>query len=355
MPPKAGSEAAHADILVVDDDEGMRVLIKDSLEAAGHTVRTADSAAAAIAAARSRPAALMLLDLQLKDAAGPGLVEKLKSEGANVPFVVVTGQGDEKVAVEMMKRGALDYVMKDGAMFDLLPEVVRRSLSVLERDRSLAAGEAERRRLEAQILEISENERRQFGADLHDGIGQQLTAIELMCVGLKNDAAALDRDLAKQMDRITDLLRRTIAQTRSMARGLAPLSDEPDALQTGLAGLAAQTDSLGVLRCRPQIGEVRTALDRTVAAHLFRIAQEAVNNAVKHSGATQVTLKLNHKAGILRLEIEDNGKGLPTTRAGGLGLGLMRYRAGVIGATLALNPRTGGGLLVSCSYPLPTR
>jgi signal transduction histidine kinase len=339
-------------ILVVDDDEGLLLLMADTLRQVGYAVRTAGSAAEAVAVLRDQTPDLLLLDLQLKDAGGRALLDRLKLEGGRAPFVVVTGQGDEKVAVEMMKQGALDYVMKDTAILDLLPEVVRRALATLAQERSLAAAAAEHRRLESQILETSENERRQFGADLHDGIGQQLTAIELMCVGLKNDVAALDPLLGRQLDRIGELLRGTIAQTRAMARGLAPLGNEPDALQSGLVGLAAQFDALGRLRCRVQSLVVRLRIDRNAAVHLFRIAQEAVNNAVKHSGATEVLLRLEEKAGALRLEVDDNGGGLPEGMVRGLGLRLMYYRASVIGATLTLNSRPGIGLTVRCILPI---
>ncbi|HVW22143.1 MAG TPA: response regulator [Opitutaceae bacterium] len=340
------------DILVVDDDDGLRLLIDDALREAGYAVRTAQSAAAAIAAIRSRRPDLVLLDLQLKDAGGPELIARLRREQALAPFVVVTGQGSEKVAVEMMKQGALDYVMKDTAILDLLPAVVRRALAQLERERALGEAEAERRRLEAQILEISENERRQFGADLHDGIGQQLTAIQLMCVGLKGDVAALDRKLGDQLARIADALREAVAQTRAMSRGLAPLDEAPDALQTGLAGLAAQIDGAGRVRCRAELPARPVDPGRAEAVHLFRIAQEAVNNAVKHSGATEVVIRLEAARDRLGLAVADNGRGLPDEAPKGLGLRLMRYRAGKIGAELSLESRPGTGLTVRCVLPI---
>lgn len=340
------------DVLVVDDDDGLRLLIGDALRSAGYTVRTAASALSAIAAIHSRRPDLMLLDLQLKDAAGPELIDRLRREQALAPFVVVTGQGSEKVAVDMMKQGAIDYVMKDTAILDLLPGVIRRALTHLQRERALTEAEAERRRLEAQILEISETERRQFGADLHDGIGQQLTAIELMCVGLKGDVARLDASLGEQLGRIADGLRAAVAQTRAMARGLAPLDDAPDALQVGLEELAAQTDSVGRIRCRAELPDRPVDPGRTAALHLFRIAQEAVNNAVKHSGAAQVTIRMTGGRDRLRLEIEDDGRGLTGEPARGMGLRLMRYRAGVIGAELAFDSRPGTGLTVRCTLPI---
>jgi len=186
---------------------------------------------------------------------------------------------------------------------------------------------------------------------LHDGVGQQLTAIELMCVGLKDDVSALDQRLGKQLGKVAGMLRDAVAQTRALARSLSPLDEQPEALQNGLADLAERASSLGRLRCR---AECRTALpvkDRVAAGHLFRIAQEAVNNAVKHSGASEVVLRLEQRGAALRLEVSDNGKGLPKDHARGMGLGIMNYRAGIIGAKLTLESKPTKGVSVICELP----
>ena len=211
--------------------------------------------------------------------------------------------------------------------------------------------EAERRRLEKEVLDIGEGERQRLGADLHDGLGQQLTAIELMCVSLKEDAGPLDSRLGKQLGRITGLLRETIAQTRSLARGLAPLDEQPDALQSGLADLAERANSLGRLRCRVDRLSPRPLGDRNAAGHLFRIAQEAVNNALKHSGASEVILRWEDTERAFRLEVSDNGKGMPKEGARGMGLGIMNYRAAIIGADLTVESKPGKGISVVCVLP----
>ena len=186
---------------------------------------------------------------------------------------------------------------------------------------------------------------------MHDGLGQQLTAIELMCVGLKEDVDALDPQLGKQLGRITALMRETIAQSRSLARGLAPLDEQPDALQSGLADLAERANSLGRLRCRVDRLSPHPLGDRNAAGHLFRIAQEAVNNAVKHSGASEVILRWEDANGAFRLEISDNGKGMSAGGARGMGLGIMSYRADVIGAKLTVESKAGKGTSVVCVLP----
>src|SRR5688572_10001040 len=157
-----------AQILSVDDDEGLLILMAEALRAEGYAVTTADSGRAALTWLEGHRPDLMLLDLKLQDVSGPVLVEKLRRRDAPVPFIVVTGQGDEKVAVEVMKQGALDYVMKDTGLIDLLPAVVKRALATAKQDQALHAAQAEHKRLELEILAVSERERHSIGADLHD-------------------------------------------------------------------------------------------------------------------------------------------------------------------------------------------
>lgn len=339
-------------ILVVDDDEGLLTLMADTLRREGYEVSTASSGAAALALLKGRAPDLMLLDLKMRDVGGAALLKRLRRECAPIPFVVVTGQGDEKVAVDVMKQGALDYVMKDAGMLDLLPAVVKGALASLEQDRVLAAAQAEGRRLEGEIVAISERERRRIGEDLHDGLGQQLTAIELICTALQEDAARTRSPIAPGLERMGALLREAIAQARFLARGLVPVGDDPDALRIGLAELAERINSLGRLRCRLDCPAPVRVEDRTVAGHLYRIGQEAVNNAVKHAGASEVAIRLAIEGGCLQLRIQDDGGGLPPGKNGGLGLGVMRHRAGLIGASLEIASRRGHGVVVTCSLPL---
>ena len=267
-----------------------------------------------------------------------------------MPFVVVTGQGDEQVAVEVMKQGALDYVMKDTRLLDRLPLVVGRALEVLERNRTLSAAEAERRRLEKEILEISEREQRRIGEDLHDGLGQQLTAIEMLCTGLKADVASQPR-LEKQVERIAQFIRESIGLVRLVARGLAPVSDDPDALQISLNELAGRANSLGRLKCRVECPSPVLLDNKAAAVPLYRIAQEAVNNALKHSKAGEIVVRLEQSPRALTLQISDDGSGLKKKKGDGMGLHVMRHRASSIGAELTIESKPGDGVTITCRVP----
>jgi len=367
-------------LLIVDDDEGMLVLMSETLRAEGYRVTTASSGRAALAALESPPPDLMILDLKLQDVDATTLVEKLRAAGAPVPFVVVTGQGDEKVAVEVMKHGALDYVMKDTGLLDLLPAVARGALDAIAQQKALAAAREEHRRLENEIVAASERERHTIGADLHDNLGQQLTAIELMCAAAKEDAAA-HPPVAYRLDQISRMLREAIAQTRFLARGLVPIGSDPDALQISLAELAERTNALGRARCTFESPEAIALSDARAAGHLYRIAQEAVNNALKHARARHISIRLVREPGALALEISDDGAGLSKTQTGGagspsrpefqggsraeiqaasekaphpagVGLGVMQHRASAIGAELTIASKRGGGVTIACRLPL---
>lgn len=339
---------------MVDDDEGLLILIAETLREQGHEVATASSAKTARESLdRSKPD-LMILDLKLQDGSGPALAAELQRDDARVPFIVVTGQGDEKVAVEVMKQGALDYVIKDTRLLDRLPAVVQRALAAIAQQQALVAAQAEHKRLEREILAASEKERQSIGADLHDGLGQQLTALELMCTALKEDAAE-NPDFAKRLATMGKMLREAIAQTRFLARGLVPVGSEPDALQYGLTELAGRINGLGGVRCSFDCPDPINVNDPFVAGHLYRIAQEAVNNAVKHARAKNITIQLARKNGTLLLEITDDGTGLTkgrTAQRAGLGLGIMQHRARAIGAELTIASKRGEGVVIRCVLPL---
>jgi PAS domain S-box-containing protein len=201
---------------------------------------------------------------------------------------------------------------------------------------------------ERQIVAVSEAERRRIGADLHDNVGQQLTAIELLCHSLREDAAGRPA-LASQLGRICQSLREAVTQTRQLARGLLPVPLNEDGLADGLTEMVLQM-SHGPVRCDFVRASAVRIGDSTIADHLFRIAQEAVNNAVKHGRPRHITVTLSQDQNGLLLRIEDDGAGFPRSKQArsGVGLRIMGHRANVIGATLETQSIPGKGVSVSC-------
>ena len=339
-------------VLIIDDDEGLSLLVAESLRAAGIEATPIQSGLLALEALQNRRPDLMLLDLKLNDLSGLTLLSRLKEMNIAVPFIIVTGQGDERVAVEMMKQGALDYLIKDAGMLDRLPLVVKRAAEKLERDRALTAAHSALLESEQQILAVSERERQRIGADLHDNLGQQLTAIELLCHSLREDLHGQPA-LEENMGQICRYLREAVAQTRQLSRGLMPIFLHAGGLADGLAEMVRRM-SHGSVECvfvYPTPFEIPCI---NVANQIFRIAQEAVNNAVKHAQASKVIVTLSEHDGVVLLQIEDNGQGLPKTKgsADGLGLQIMQHRANVIGATLEIESNPGKGVKVTCSWTM---
>jgi signal transduction histidine kinase len=334
-------------IFVVDDDQGLLRLMEKTLQREGFGTATAASGKEAAAWLGRNHADLMLLDLKLQDLEARDLIAQLSLARRSVPFIVITGQGDERVAVEMMKRGALDYLVKDAEFLSFVPEVVRRALDQVIKDKRLI-------QLQKQVLEISEREQRRIGQDLHDGLGQQLTGIELMCQSLKiNSVTTTDKArLNRELDRLSEHIRAAIAQTRALAHGLTPFKVESGGLEIALAELARSTTVPGRMRCQFNCGD-EVSLERSeTAIHLYRIAQEAVTNAVRHGRADNIKLDLSVRNGTLWLQISDNGKGFPDTLEQGLGMYVMRHRASVIGAELEVKSKPGKGVTVTCVLPM---
>jgi PAS domain S-box-containing protein len=217
----------------------------------------------------------------------------------------------------------------------------------------------ERRRLEAELLEVTDREQQRIGHDLHDGLGQQLTALEMKCFLLMEDLAADERaarrqKLQKQAQHISQALRECITVTRSIAHGLAPVILKTEGLQGALEQLAQRARVPGKIECRLVCRHPVALEDFQTVKQLYRIAQEAVNNALKHSKTRRIRIILAHTKGALRLQIKDDGQGLPKHRKSksGVGLEIMRHRAHVIGAMLEVDSKPLKGVRVTCSLPM---
>lgn len=210
---------------------------------------------------------------------------------------------------------------------------------------------SQRRRLERELLALSERERRSFAQELHDGLGQQLGGVAYLSNVLREKLVERGTPEAVDAARIYGLVRNAIAQTRRVARGLSPIEIEPEGLMAALRELAEQTTDLFRVRCRFSCSKLVFVEDSSVAGHLYRIAQEAVNNALKHAQARAITIHLQRKRNRVILRVTDNGKGIApvSPRRKGLGLRIMQYRASLVGGTLAVRPRTEGGTEVICS------
>jgi PAS domain S-box-containing protein len=239
--------------------------------------------------------------------------------------------------------------------------VDERTRELFEANTALRSEVEQRRYLQRQLLEIAERERRRIGQDLHDDLGQQLTGLMLLSDSLAGKLAARATPEEAEARRLVALVTEAQAQARGLARGLLPVRAEADGLITALDGLAQSVSERHHVKCLFEYDPGALVGDNTVGTHLFRIAQEAVNNALRHGKSHRIELSLRRCNGSLRLAVRDNGCGIPPNGNGkpaGLGLPIMRSRCEAIGASLKVESVRPHGTLVECvvsTHPTPQK
>jgi len=222
----------------------------------------------------------------------------------------------------------------------------------------VATNITERQRLERQLLEISDREQARIGQDIHDGLCQHLVSLAFDANALRRDLSSQRRPQAKAARRIAALLDRAITESRQLSRGLFPVRLETEGLPSALEELAGTTRDRFKVQCRFASKGPPAVQNSAMATHLYRIAQEAVSNAIKHSGARRISIRLIGRTTALELSVEDDGVGLSNLsrkQATGMGLHIMEYRARTIGGTLGIGPGRRGGTLISCCIPIMRR
>jgi signal transduction histidine kinase len=209
---------------------------------------------------------------------------------------------------------------------------------------ALKASFGKRQQLEAALLEISEREQHRIGQDLHDGICQQLTGVSLMVKSLQ---AVTSSSAARPLNNIVELINGCIEETRMVIRGLHPVSNDLGGLQVGLRELADSLVASAGIRCDLNIQGEPPILQPETATNLYRIVQESLRNAVKHSQCKTIQILMRNSPSLISITITDDGVGLGNqTNREGFGLGIMKYRATSIGAQLELTPHKPSGTSV---------
>jgi len=209
----------------------------------------------------------------------------------------------------------------------------------------------ERKRMEQEILSISEREQRRIAQDLHDDLCQQLSGIQFLTHSLARSLADASRAECAEADKLAELLRRAIEKTRDLSRGLSPVELEADGLATAFRQLCVRVENMFLRKCVFHGHSFIPLPDPAAGIHLYRITQEAVSNAIKHGQASRIDITLAARGDKLILKILDNGRGFPPhlERPSGMGLRVMRYRASMLGGSLAVQQPASGGTEVVCS------
>jgi len=210
----------------------------------------------------------------------------------------------------------------------------------------------ERHRLQQQVLKIADQEQARLGHDLHDGVGQTMTGLVIMAEALEME---LTGEAKAQAARILELLRQSVGEVRRMSHGMSPTSVRYRGLVGALQLLAETVQTNFRTPCTTEIDSSVVVVDGEKQTHLFRIAQEAVNNALRHGKPTLITLALRRlPSGEAELRISDNGRGILKSKkpVDGIGMQVMNYRADLIRATVELKSKPRRGVTVVCRFPL---
>jgi len=476
-------------VLLVEDNPGDAGLLQVGLEATYQgqfAFQLAQRLAIAEELLATRPYNIILLDLQLPDSTGLDTLDRLAAKANGVPILVMTGQTDQAMAMEAVRRGADDYLIKGESTSRAIARAIRYAMdrqaaqkalqdayAQLEqrvRDRTadlratvealrqsqdrlarvvsdapiilwtaspegvitfvagrieplgmeqqdiigkpitlLAGGDhirqpfqqaldgwqtstelhqgvlvfearlgplrdsagnitgalcvatdvTEKRRVENELLLATEREQRRIGRDLHDSIQGSIAGTAMMIDVLARDLQPTNEPAAQRLRQIKSLLHDTLAQVRGLAKGLCPVELKADGLMNALRMLASTISSMFRVDCRLECPQSVLLENETMATNLYFIAQEAINNAVKHAKGRQILISLEQSGDLLRLAIEDNGAGLSPDiirdpAACGLGLRTMQYRARLINGDLRIGSGRLGGTLVECTVATPS-
>lgn len=215
---------------------------------------------------------------------------------------------------------------------------------------------SDRKELEQKILEISEEEQQRIGQDIHDDLCQQLAAIGCLAKVAHQRLKHNHTEEAEGLSEIVRLLSQANTRAREMSRGLVPVVLDSDGLMAALGELATGTEKIFRISCRFWCDPPVHVRDNKTAVQLYRIAQEAVGNAIKHSNADRIEISLSLSEGNIHLSIRDNGVGIPDHVPGkgtGMGLLTMTHRAKMLGGRLTVIPVDIGGTQVLCIVPMP--
>ena len=260
-------------------------------------------------------------------------------------------RGFAKVARDATDQRRIEDELRH-ARDEMEQRVVERTQDLLATNNELERTMAQRQELEKELLEISEREKRRIGEDLHDMVCQELTATALFLKSSAKKLASESPAAAETLEESAQIVNRNVGLTRDLARGLQPAELKGAGLKQALRSLADQACETSEIKCHFKATRGTRVTDDTIALHLYRVAQEAVTNAVKHSGAKNILIILDRNPEHVCVSVQDDGKGFsPRRRSKGLGLHIMRYRANALGGELKIEKRRRGGMDITCVIP----
>jgi signal transduction histidine kinase len=305
---------------------------------------------------------LVIADYSLPDYTGLEALAFVRRTDALVPFVLVSGALGEERAIEALRAGATDYILKHG-LARLAPAVRRALMERSERERHIATSRAlelsqERLRfLSRRLLEVQEEERRRLARDLHDDLGQALTALKIQLQALARSGGGL----LPQVDECVSTTTHALERVRQMSLSLRPLQLDDLGLVAALRSHLDRQARVGALTPHFDSSEAPACVPPDIETACFRVAQEAITNVLRHARARNLWLRLFTVDGRLALSVRDDGAGFDVETArkrasagGSLGVISMEERAALAGGSFELRAFAGQGTLLLATFPLAT-
>jgi signal transduction histidine kinase len=339
-------------ILLIEDNPGDARLINEYLTDSKHinfNLTVAERLSKGIEYIENELIDVILLDLKLPDCEGLTTFVKTSEIAPSIPIIVLTGLDDETTAVSAVKMGAQDYLVKDKVEEEILERSIRYAI---ERKR---AEEEHQKLLEQRIrslaiIEAQENERRRISRELHDGLGQLLSAAKLK-FGMLELLNNQDRERALEIIKDVDgIISKSIIEARRIAHDLRPTTLDDFGLIPALRILCQEFAKLTGIKAKFQVSQLLERIEPKVEIAIYRIIQESFNNISKYAEATEVTLDVYRKNNLVYVNVKDNGIGfdmesINKQKKAGRGFGLlnMKERAELVGGRIEINSEPGKG------------
>ena len=348
-------------VLLIEDDEDDYILVSSLLSEISPTdyvITWAASYDAGLEQVDRDAADICLLDYRLGDRNGLELLHRMTESGYRTPVILLTGQDDYSVDMEAMRSGAADYLVKQHINAPLLERSIRYSLERKRAEEALRESEKQLRLLSSQLLKFQESERKKVASELHDDLGQILTAVKF---SVENALNHMDRDtpVSKTLQPLIPTLQHAIEEVRRIYMHLRPSVLDDLGILATIAWFCREFHHVHEdIKILLQTDIAESAVPEPLKLVIYRIMQEALDNTAKFSNADTVWLTLQRSDEFLTLTIRDNGVGFDPREAlsvanpkRGLGLASMKERAELSGGMLSIDSINGSGTTILARWP----
>jgi signal transduction histidine kinase len=350
-------------ILHLEDVEEDAELVRHELQRAGlvAVITRVDHRESFIHELGTHPPDIILSDYSLPSFDGVQALSLAQSMVPDIPFIFVSGALGEDRAIELVKSGATDYLLKSRlgrigtALRRALREVAERKQAALYQEQ-LRISNDQQRALTARLQSVREEERTRIARELHDELGQSLTALKLDVEWIRRRLGPDPPEVMNKTASLISLIDATIQAIRRIAAELRPGILDDLGFLTALEWQVKELGQRTGLECTVRVDKWNIDLDRERSTAMFRILQEALTNIVRHADATKVQVSLTDTHGDIVMEVRDNGRGITVpafTGTHSLGILGMQERARMVGGTVAIAPIPTGGTCVCVTIPNP--